>query len=248
MERTNESAHCDFGFTSIKRMIMNATMRKFIGLVAGLMLATSAWATTQSLDPLAFPSGGSLTFTALNGSAIGSATCLNVNDPACGTLPPSHGGQTVGWGYQIEDLSSYWFEATGVTSSGLSFSTSTVDVFDYPIIAPSNVIAPPSYYSGTATQQFSATASTGLFEITWNTGLPFNTHESGFFTVSADLYNGDPFGGGSYVGSVALSAPYDSSAPEPYSVLLFATAFGVALWVKARTGASRGVWQQVGRS
>ena len=175
------------GFTRIKRMTINSIMRNLAGAIAGLMLAGSSWATTQALGDLGYTLGGTVTFTALHGSTIGNATCLNVDDATCGTLPPSHGGQTVGWGYQIQNLSGYWFEATGLDSSGLS-------VFDYPIIAPSSVVTPPIYaYSGTASQQYSASNSTGLFEIKWDRGLPFNTHESGFFTVFADLYNDDPF-------------------------------------------------------
>ena len=65
-------------------------------------------------------------------------------------------------------------------------------------------------------------------------------HETGFFTVFADLYTNNPFldnFGSSPVGLVALSAPFDASAaPEPASVLLFGTAMGAAMWAKARTG------------
>jgi hypothetical protein len=173
--------------------------------VIGLAIATSAWATTDTVTFDTTPSGGTVV-----------------------------GGQTVGWGYTIQNLSSYWFMPTGVTASGWTYATPipSGDIFDYPILAPNQTT--------TVNYQYSATGSTGLFEIQWNTGLPFNTHETGFFTLSGDFYTADPFGGGTFAQAAPdVSTPYDASAPEPISLLLFGTAFGVALWGKSRVAAKR---------
>src|SRR5450759_4666003 len=91
--------------TTIKRMTMNDTLRNLmIGLAASFALAASASATTQPLDGTNLGLG-SLIFTALNGQSLpgpGNLSCLSIDDPNCGTL---YGGQTQGWGYQIQNLS-----------------------------------------------------------------------------------------------------------------------------------------------
>ena len=184
---------------------MKPIMRNFIGLTIGLGLAASAWATPDTVTFDTTPSGG--------------------------TLPVSNGGQTVGWGYTIQNLSTaYWYMATGLTSSSFTYATANPNgaIFDYPILAPS---AP----AVTVPYQYSVTGSTGLFEIKWNTGLQYNTHETGFFTLSGDFYNGNPLASGTYVGAAPdVSTLYDASAPEPLSLLLFVTGFGVALLARKR--------------
>src|SRR2546426_716676 len=87
---------------------MNITMHTLIGLAASLALVASAGATTVTLDTNNFPSGGSLTFVPNSSLSCGT-------DAQCGTLAPSNGGQTQGWGYSISNDTSYWFMATGLT-------------------------------------------------------------------------------------------------------------------------------------
>lgn len=184
---------------------MKSIMRNFASLVIGLAVAASAWATPDTVTFDTIPSGGTVV-----------------------------GAPTVGWGYTIQNLSSYWFMATGLTTSGFTYATPMPngDIFDYPILGPGA--------TATVNYQYSVTGSTGLFEIQWPQGLPNNTHETGFFTLSGDFYSGEPFNGGAFAQAAPdVSTPYDASAPEPFSLLLFGTAFGVALWGKSRAAAKR---------
>ena len=118
------------------------------------------------------------------------------------------------------------------------------DIFDYPILAPSpNLLLPTT---ATSNYVYSAFGSTGLFEIQWPTGLTHIVHDTGFFTMSGNFYSGNPLTGGTFIQAAPdVSTPYDASAPEPVSMLLFATAFGVALWVKRRHEANRPAVQPV---
>ena len=233
-------------------MIMKTTMHNLmIGLAASLLLVASAGATTVSLDTSYFDLGGSLTFVPNLNLSCGT-------DADCGTLAPSHGGQTVGWSYTISNNTSYWFVADSLTAVN-SFDpltqtyTSTptytphafnsdYDVannllFDFPVIDPTTVAG--QTYNGHYEGNTWVSATTGLFEITWQHNVPFDTHEAGFFLLSGSFYHDDPFsagfGGGNYAGAFNIATPFDASAPEPFSILLFGTGFGVALAAKRRT-------------
>ena len=191
-------------FMEIKTMNRNSITRKLMGLAAALVLAAGAWATPDAVTFETTPPGG--------------------------TLAPSNGGQTVGWGYTITNLSQYWFEATGLSSSGWTYADPLPngDIFDYPILAPGNV-------TPTTASQTWVSGTTGLFEIQWHTGLAYNTQESGFFTLSGAFYDANPLTGGNFVmAAPEVSTLYSASAPEPFSLLLFATGFGVAVLARKR--------------
>jgi hypothetical protein len=123
-------------------------------------------------------------------------------------------GQTIGWGYAIsnEDPTDYLVLTNLDAATFLNGSAS--GLFDFPIIAPLQ----------TVTETFDAGLSQGLYELTWNANAPDAFVNSGEFTVTADWYNGDPFGSGTPIEGltgVTLSQPYSATVatPEPAAVL-----------------------------
>ena len=90
------------------------------------------------------------------------------------SLLPSSGqiagvpGQTVGWGYSIENQSTaFWLVTTGLASGPFQFATPNL-VFDFPILAPDSSVTVP----------FDAAALTGLLALTWDTSAPQKARSS----------------------------------------------------------------------
>jgi hypothetical protein len=103
-------------------------------------------------------------------------------------------------------------------------------LFDFPIVAPGE----------TVTETFDAAVSQGLYQLTWNADAPVAFVNSGDFTVTADWYNGNPFGSGTPIDGltgVSLSQPYSATVgastfatPEPSAVVsLLACLAGIAI-------------------
>ncbi len=125
-------------------------------------------------------------------------------------------GETVGWGYSIENQSSsFWLVTTGVAPGSFQFGTPDL-IFDFPILAPAT----------TATAPFNAAALTGLLALTWDASAPRGTVESGNFLLSAEWWNGDPLAGGQLAfAASSQSQPYQATvAPEPGTVTLMTSA------------------------
>jgi len=126
-------------------------------------------------------------------------------------------GSTVGWGYSItNDSSTYWLMTTDLNADPFLNGTPNL-IFDFPGLAPGT----------TVTEPFDPIAPAGLYELTWDNSAPPGFANSGNFVVSAEWWNGDPFGGGTYV----MDAPDESQAysatvtavPEPAILALLLT-------------------------
>jgi hypothetical protein len=134
-------------------------------------------------------------------------------------------GETVGWGYSIENQSTtHWLVTSGLAPGAFQFGTPDL-IFDFPILAPGSIVTAP----------FDAAALTGLLGLTWDASAPLGAVESGSFLLSAEWWNGDPLSGGQFAFSASpLNQPYDATVvPEPGTgallalPLLVASAIGV---------------------
>jgi hypothetical protein len=130
----------------------------------------------------------------------------------------------VGWGYTITNADpTDWLMLTGLNSDGFLHGTA-LNIFDFPIVAP-----------GSAVSQ-SYTGISGLFELTWDTAAPAGFTNSGTFVVSAEWYDGDPLGGGAFLGwADELTAPYSATVttiviPEPSSASLLLAGVSFLIW------------------
>ncbi len=131
-------------------------------------------------------------------------------------------GETVGWGYSIDNQStSQWLVTTGLAPGSFQFGTPNL-LFDFPILAPDSSLTSP----------FNPAGLTGLFALTWDASAPLGAVESGSFLLSAEWWTGDPLAGGQFVSSASpLSQPYNANVglvPEPGTSALMTLALLVA--------------------
>lgn len=130
-------------------------------------------------------------------------------------------GSTVSWDYRISNNDPInWLVISGL-AAGLFVQGVPYDAFDYPIIPP--VILPGSIVFGR------------LYEFTWNATAPVGSTNSGQFTLSAEFWDGDPFGGGNFFSLAGdMSTPYTANAvPVPPSIFLMASGL-VGIWYLRR--------------
>jgi hypothetical protein len=157
--------------------------------------------------------------------------------PSAGTAGADP-GQTVGWGYEItNDDPAYWLVLSDPIATPFAFGTPSDQIFDFPILAPQTTVT-QSWVPGTA----------GLYEFTWDLAAPAGFINSGMFTISAELWNDDPFNGGTFVQSIPdFSAAYSASVnpvsinpvPEPATVWLMASGLGLVGLARRRAGTRR---------
>jgi len=154
-------------------------------------------------------------------------------------------GSLVGWGYSITNTDpSDWFLSTDLNSDSFSNGTPTL-LFDFPEVAP----------GATVTEAFDPVNSIGLFELQWDPSAPIGTVNSGNFVLSGELWDGDPFNGGTFIAdALDTSAAYTAtvtgseSTPEPGSFPLLASGLAIMIgWQVVRnrrcfrlSGAPRG--------
>jgi len=116
-------------------------------------------------------------------------------------------GSTIGWGYSLTNQSStYWLVTSGLNAGSFQNATPNL-IFDFPDLAP----------GATVTVPFNAAMAAGLYELTWGSSAPLNFTNTGTFVLSAQWWNGNPLGNGTFV----TNAPNASQAyaatvtPEP---------------------------------
>jgi hypothetical protein len=136
-------------------------------------------------------------------------------------------GSTIGWGYSITNESATdWLVTTGLNADSFVDGTPSL-LFDFPTIAPGSVVTVP----------FDALTSTGLYMLTCDAAAPVGSLNSGTFILSAQWWDGDPFGGGNYLmDALDASQVYSASVseangaiPEPSSWLLALSAIGALM-------------------
>jgi hypothetical protein len=168
---------------------------------------------------------------ALFGASPASADILFDLIPADGSVSGTP-GSLVGWGYSITNTDpSDWFLSTDLNSDSFSNGTPTL-LFDFPEVAP----------GATVTEAFDPANSIGLFELQWDPSAPIGTVNSGNFVLSGELWDGDPFNGGTFIAdaldsSAAYTATVTGSAstPEPASFPLLASGFAIMIgWRMAK--------------
>jgi hypothetical protein len=152
-------------------------------------------------------------------------------EPSNGDIqgPP---GSTIGWGYSItNDSTTDWLVTTNLAADVFSDSTPDASPFDFPIIAPLTTVTLP----------YDESTDSGLFALTWDADAPVGFTNSGLFTLDAEWWTGDPLSAGTFIEDAAEeTAPYSATVssqaatvPEPNSLILLITAFGL-LWSKTR--------------
>ncbi len=129
-------------------------------------------------------------------------------------------GSTIGWGYSITNNSSQdWLVLTDLVAGNFQDGTPNAFLFDFPILAP----------GATAMEQFDVVHGIGLYSLQWDSNAPVGFTNSGNFVASADFYDGDPLGTGSFVShGLDQTAPYSATVgtagpvatPEPAGVFM----------------------------
>jgi hypothetical protein len=146
-------------------------------------------------------------------------------------------GDTVGWGYSIENESTtHWLVTNGVAPGAFSLGTPNL-VFDFPILAPGSSVTVP----------FDALALTGLLALTWDASAPLGAVESGNFSLHAEWWNGDPLSGGQFAFSApSLSQAYSATVAAPIPEPGTSALLGVPLLVASAIGVGRRRRQSAG--
>lgn len=148
------------------------------------------------------------------------------------SLPQSNisgaAGLTIGWGYTITNNSTNWLWATDLTSTSVfQHGTATTNPFDLPVLAPGTSV------------EVDYTGNTGLADLTWDSNAPVGYVNAGKFQLTSYYYDGDPFAGGSYIGSAGTQeADYQASVSSPVPEASSIVSFGLLLLL----GTGGAVW------
>jgi hypothetical protein len=160
----------------------------------------------------------SLTFT---------VTPMDVSGPA---------GTTVGWGFTITNSisSTDYLDISGIDSDLFLDGVPDASIFPFSNLAPGQ----------SATQLYDPVDQLGLFQFTWNPGLPVGTTQSGQFRLmggfcdpTVDQFCAEDDSVPSVVLATAdysatVSAAPSTSVPEPSSILMLLPGLcGIGLWV-----------------
>jgi hypothetical protein len=185
--------------------------------------------------------------TRLNGLLLGRVllvgSLVSADSFTFDTLPTSGDilglpGSRIGWGYTLTNTSlTNWLVPTSLGSDPFLAATPNA-IFDFPILAP----------GATLSVAYDSLTGIGLFELTWEPGVPIGTVNLGLFVIEAEWWDGDPLGGGSFVELAELqSAPYmaivvsgTTVIPELSTLALLATGIGALRSLRRRTAGRRG--------
>jgi hypothetical protein len=138
-------------------------------------------------------------------------------------------GETIGWGYTIDNESeTQWLVTTGLSSGAFVYGVPDL-LFDFPILAPGASVTVP----------FDAAGFTGLMALTWDTTAPRAT-ETGKFLLSAEWWSGDPFDTGEFVSNAPdADASYSAQVvPEPATNAMICLSLAALAAVRMRRRAS----------
>ena len=164
---------------------------------------------------------------------------VDLHGHSSGCVRPSR--TTVGWGFSITNTStSDYLDISGIDSDLFASANGTPDasIFPFPNLAPGQ----------TATQLYDPVDNLGLFQFTWNSGLPVGTTESGQFRLSGAFCDPvvDQFCAedDSVASTVLTSADYSATVspsgvvttPEPRSVCLLLAGIGLLFVTRKRIG------------
>jgi hypothetical protein len=154
------------------------------------------------------------------------------------TLIPSSGlidgppGQTVGWGYTLENTTGSWLVPLGLSINSPAQGT-VVDIFDYPTVAPDSTVTLDYLYFSPG----GAGNSVGLMEYTIPLSLSPGATESGSVVLQYQLFDSNPdtnpaampIGAPSSLPSLAYEVDVSaaSSVPEPSYTVLLVIALGI---------------------
>jgi hypothetical protein len=150
-------------------------------------------------------------------------------------------GTTVGWGFSITNTStSDYLDISGIDSDLFASANGTPDasIFPFPNLAPGQ----------TVTQLYDPLDNLGLFQFTWNSGLPAGTTESGEFRLmgafcdpTVDRFCAEDgsaasimLASGGYSATVSSSGPV--TTPEPSSVGPLLAGIGLVFMMRKRIG------------
>ena len=155
-----------------------------------------------------------------------------------GTLFGAPGGPAVGWDFALTWVSTdnYWLSVTG---SGLQFETNTglghYTDFVGAQGGPTDFAVAPNT---TWIEAFSSALGTGVGQYSVFAGQPWGATTLATLSVSYDVFDGDPYLGGTQVasGSVGANVDIEATTPEPSMLGCSALALGLlAVWqVRAR--------------
>jgi hypothetical protein len=145
-------------------------------------------------------------------------------------------GSTIGWGYSITNESTLWLEVFNFSGATIENTQAAESLFEYPIVAPGT----------THTVEYDPANFAGLYQLTWDATAPVGFVSTGFFVLSGQFLDGDPFEGGNVVESAEdLVTSYTATVtaatavPEPSTLLLFTTSLVATGIVRRRRAGPR---------
>ena len=153
------------------------------------------------------------------GAALGFGNSVTFSVIPSSSLAGLQPNDTSGWGYSIENTTSYFVVPMGLSNSGVLFGA-LLDIFDYPVVDPGQVVSQNYVYNAPGGWG----NSLGLFEYTMPGGVPAGLDQSGVITFAYQLYDDNPdlnFNAAPVGGIETLTAGFDvvagdaTPAPEP---------------------------------
>jgi hypothetical protein len=151
-------------------------------------------------------------------------------------------GDAIGWGYSITNNSADFLLPLTLDAGPFPSGFTPLNIFDFPEVAPNSTVTLDfsTVITGTC-----SSPPCGIYQVTLDPSIKPGTTVSGFFDVFAELYDGDPFDGGTDLGTgtdltasySASSAPLISGTPEPATLGELGFVLALIMWkIRNRTG------------